>query len=53
MKFENHPNFNYRRDVSAGGHFAPKRDDQRTPQFIQRFSSATQEHYHYEDGHKS
>ena len=37
----------------AGGHFAPNRDDQRSPEFIQRFSSATQEHYHYEDGHRS
>lgn len=37
----------------SGGHFAPKRDDQRSPEFIQRFSSATQEHYHYEGGHRS
>ena len=37
----------------ANGHFAPKRDDQRSPEFIQRFSSATQEHYHYENGHGS
>ncbi len=37
----------------ARGHFAPKRDDQRSPEFIQRFTSATQEHYHYEDGHRS
>jgi len=35
--------------VSAG-HFTPKRDDQRSTEFIQRFSSATQEHYHYEHG---
>jgi hypothetical protein len=35
--------------VSAG-HFSPKRDDQRSAEFIQRFSSATQEHYHYEHG---
>ena len=32
------------------GAFKPKRDDQTTPQFIQRFSSASQEHYHYENG---
>lgn len=32
------------------GHFTPKRDDQRSAEFIQRFSSATQEHYHYEHG---
>ncbi len=32
------------------GYFAPKRDDQRTPEFIQRFSSASQEHFHYENG---
>jgi hypothetical protein len=32
------------------GCFKPKRDDQRTPEFIGKFSSASQEHYHYEDG---
>lgn len=32
------------------GHFSPKRGDQRNAEFIQRFSSATQEHYHYEHG---
>ena len=32
------------------GHFTPKRDDQRTAEFMQRFSSATQEHDHYEQG---
>jgi hypothetical protein len=32
------------------GHFTPKRDDQRRPEFIESFSSATQEHYHYEHG---
>ena len=37
----------------AKGHFTPKRDDQRTPEFIQRFSSASHEHYHYENGHAS
>jgi len=37
----------------AGGHFAPERDDQRSPEFIQRFSSATQEHYHYEEVRRS
>jgi hypothetical protein len=37
----------------AAGHFAPKRDDQRAPEFIQGFSSASQEHYHYEDGRTS
>jgi hypothetical protein len=30
------------------GYFTPKRDDQRSSEFIQRFSSASQEHYHYE-----
>ena len=35
--------------VSAG-HFTPQRDDQRSAEFIQRFSSASQEHYHYEHG---
>jgi hypothetical protein len=33
------------------GHFTPKRDDQRNAEFIERFSSATLEHYHYERGH--
>jgi hypothetical protein len=32
----------------AAGHFSPKREDQRSAEFIQRFSSASQEHYHYE-----
>jgi hypothetical protein len=32
------------------GYFTPKRDDQRSAEFIQRFSSASQEHYHYEQG---
>jgi hypothetical protein len=35
--------------VSAGC-FTPKRDDQRSAEFIQGFSSASQEHYHYEHG---
>lgn len=35
------------------GSFVPKREDQRSPEFIQIFSSAYQEHYHYEDGHTS
>ena len=30
------------------GYFLPKRDDQRTPAFIQRFACG-QEHYHYEN----
>lgn len=34
----------------TGGLFVARRDDQRTPEFIQRFSSASQEHYHYENG---
>lgn len=32
------------------GYFKPKRDDQKTAEFIGRFSAAHQEHYHYEDG---
>jgi hypothetical protein len=32
------------------GYFAAKRDDQRSAEFIGRFSAANQEHYHYEDG---
>lgn len=35
--------------VSAGL-FTAHRDDQRSSDFIQRFSSASQEHYHYENG---
>ncbi len=34
----------------ARGHFTPSREDQRTPEFIGKFTSASQEHYHYEDG---
>jgi hypothetical protein len=34
----------------AAGYLTPKRDDQRSPEFIERFSSASQEHYHYENG---
>ncbi len=35
------------------GFFQPRREDQRAPDFIQRFSSASQEHYHYENGQPS
>lgn len=31
------------------GHFSPKRDDQKTPAFIGRFSSGVQ-HFHFENG---
>jgi hypothetical protein len=34
----------------GGGYFTPKRDDQKSPEFIGRFSSGALEHYHYEDG---
>jgi hypothetical protein len=37
----------------AAAHFQPKRDEQREPEFIQRFSSASQKHYHYENGRTS
>lgn len=30
--------------------FTPKKDEQYTAEFIGRFSSASQEHIHYEDG---
>jgi hypothetical protein len=30
--------------------FSIKKDDEKTPKFIQRFSSASQEHFHYENG---
>ena len=35
------------------GFFHPKRDSQQTPTFIQRFTSAALEHYHYIDGKES
>ena len=38
------------------GYFSPKRQDQKSPNFIAGFSSASQEHYHYQEGispHKS
>ncbi len=31
------------------GWFTPQRADQELPAFIQRFTSASQEHYHYEN----
>ncbi len=34
----------------AQGWFTPKRDDQRSPEFITKFSCASAEHFHYEDG---
>lgn len=30
--------------------FSPKSEEQKTPEFIGKFSSASQEHFHYEDG---
>lgn len=33
------------------GYFTPQGDKQKSTEFIQCFSSASQEHYHYEDGH--
>jgi hypothetical protein len=32
------------------GFFKPKKEEQQTAGFIQKFSSASQEHFHYEDG---
>ncbi|MCA0457983.1 MAG: hypothetical protein LCI00_28715 [Chloroflexi bacterium] len=37
----------------ANGRFTPKQERDTEPQFIQRFSSAHQEHYHYEDGKRA
>lgn len=34
----------------AQGLFKPKRESQRSAGFIQRFTSGSQEHYHYEQG---
>jgi len=33
-------------------YFQPKKDKELTPEFIQRFSSASQEHFHYENGER-
>lgn len=30
--------------------FSPSKDSEKTPEFIQKFTSASQEHYHYENG---
>ena len=38
--------------VITQGWWKPKLDYQREPRFIQRFSSAYFEHYHYENGHE-
>lgn len=35
------------------GFFTAKKDEQNQAAFIQKFSSASQEHYHYEDGNIS
>jgi hypothetical protein len=32
------------------GMFAPKNEKQQSPEFIANFSSAAQEHYHFENG---
>jgi hypothetical protein len=34
----------------AKGFFIPKKEEHQQPAFIQKFSSASQEHYHYENG---
>jgi hypothetical protein len=34
----------------ANGHWSPRKDYQREAKFIQRFSSAYLEHYHFTDG---
>lgn len=34
----------------ANGSFKVKKEHESTPEFIQKFSSALQEHYHYENG---
>jgi hypothetical protein len=31
------------------GYFVPKREEHASPEFIGKFSSASQEHYHYEE----
>jgi hypothetical protein len=34
----------------SNGSFSVKKDEEKKPEFIQRFSSGSQDHYHYEDG---
>lgn len=34
------------------GTFHPKSERESSPEFVGRFSSASQEHYHYEDGER-
>ena len=36
--------------VSEQGLWTPQEPNQKTPKFIQQFSSAYAEHYHYQDG---
>jgi hypothetical protein len=38
--------------ATTNEYFKPKRDDQRTPKFMQTFTSAVQKHFHYEDGER-
>ncbi len=35
------------------GQFRPKNVEQQMPKFIESFSSASQEHYHYENGERN
>ena len=37
----------------ANGMFTPKDERQKSAEFVGRFSSASQEHWHYEDGEKA
>ncbi|MBR8651730.1 hypothetical protein KDH83_00220 [Achromobacter sp. Marseille-Q0513] len=39
--------------ATGAGHFVPRRDEQKTPRFIQRFSCASLEHGHYSEGKES
>ena len=34
----------------GNGYFTPNGDNQSSPEFIQKFTSAIQHHYHYENG---
>ena len=36
----------------AEGHFSPAQPHQATPEFIGRFTSASMEHHHYEEGRR-
>lgn len=34
----------------ARGHFTPSKDEHKSAEFVGKFTTGSQEHYHYEDG---